>query len=265
MHSHSKRSAFSLVEMLVVIAVIGIIGAFAVPAVKSMLKGSGLNSGANLLSDEIALARQYALSKSRMVEFRIYRFADPEVPGETQASTTSWQFRAFQFFEIADSGDILPAGKYKRLTDNIVMNKGYLGFDISKYKDPTLSSLLAEAIKYPTLSGLRYVASGDSGRDKDPELPRGVGKYYDYVAFRFLPDGSTSLPATGYAGNPSAGFTLPAPNNSTGPLWFITLHHVADKTETTGFSATQKAPPNFVTWMIDPIGGTSKLLRPGLK
>ena len=264
MQTHSKRSAFSLVELLVVIAVIGIIGGFAVPAVKSMLKGSGLNSGANMLLDEVALARQHALSKSRMVEFRIYRFADPEVPGETVASTSSWQFRAFQFFEIADSGDILPAGKYKRIPDNIVMNKGYLT-DIPKYKDPTLSSLIAEAIKYPKSQGLRYVASGDSGRDKDPELPRGVGKYYDYVSFRFMPDGTTSLPLKGNPGNPSEGFALPAPNNSTGPLWFITLHHIADKTETTGFNPTQKAPANFVTWMIDPIGGTSKLLRPGLK
>jgi uncharacterized protein (TIGR02596 family) len=255
MHSLTKRSAFSLVEMLVVIAIIGIIGAFAVPAVKSMLKGSGLNTGANMLSDEVALARQHALTKSRIVEFRFYRFADPETPGETVASPTSWQFRAFQFFEIADTGDILPAGKFKRLPDGIVMNKGYISA-ASSYKDTTLSSLLGDELianaATPARSSCAVLSSKLSA--KDPELPRGVKKNYDYVYFRFMPDGTTSLAPNG------SGTTATA-----GGKWFITLHHIADKTETAGLNASQLAPPNFVTWMIDPVGGTSKLLRRGLK
>lgn len=271
MHSPTKRSAFSLVEMLVVIAIIGIIGAFAVPAVKSMLKGSGLNAGANMLSDEVALARQHALTKSRIVEFRFYRFADPEVPGETVASTTSWQFRAFQFFEIADTGDILPAGKFKRLPDGIVMNKGYAGSNTANYKDVSLSSLLAEAIKWTASKD--YVPSA-SLTAKDPELPRGVKKNYDYVSFRFMPDGTTSLAPTGTANSPTSTIsTLQDPNFPGDPskkitingLWFITLHHIADKTEANILSTKQTTPANFVTWMIDPVSGTSKLLRPGLK
>ena len=247
MHSPTKRSAFSLVEMLIVIAIIGIIGAFAVPAVKSMLKGSGLSTGANMLLDEVTLARQHALTKSRIVEFRFYRFPDPEVPGETVASPTSWNFRAFQFFEIADSGDILPAGKFKRLPDTIVMNKGYISAN-SSYKDTTLSSLLGDE-----LTGGRAILSAKLTAN-DPELPRGVKKNYDYVFFRFMPDGTTSLSPTG-TGTPA----------TAGGKWFITLHHIADKTAANILASSQTPPASFVTWMIDPVAGSSKLLRPGLK
>jgi len=243
MHSR-KCSAFSLVELLVVITIIGIIGSFAVPAVKSMLKGSALNNGANMLMDEIALARQHALTKSRIVEFRFYRFADPEVPGETVATPSTGHFRAFQFFELADSGAILPVGKFKRIPDTIILNSG-LG-DANAYALTTLSSLLGEAVNFNTgyvLSSLLKAA--------DPELPRGVKKKYDYVFFRFMPDGTTSLSATGRDASASEG-----------GKWFITLHSLADLTKV---KTDSPAPPNFITWMIDPVAGTSKLLRPGLK
>ncbi len=237
-----KRSAFSLVELLVVITVIGIIGAFAVPAVRSMLKGSGLSNGANMLMDEVALARQHALTKSRIVEFRIYRFADPEAPGETLATPSTGQFRGFQFFEVSDSGAIMPVGKFKRLPDGIMMNSGVGNFN--SYTTATLSSLLGESIKFNT----NYVLN-TALTEPDPELPRGVKKKYDYVSFRFMPDGTTSLSPTGRAATASEG-----------GKWFITLHHIADISK-----ATTPNQLNFVTWMIDPVGGTSKLLRPGLK
>ena len=76
----------------------------------------------------------------------------------------------------------------------------------------------------------------------DPELPRGVSKNYDYVAFRFLPDGTTNLPPTG-------------------TKWFITVHAANDMSKATG----GQPPPNFFTWMIDPATGASKVLRPGTK
>ena len=245
MHSHSKRSAFSLVELLIVIVIIGIIGTFAVPAVRSMLKGSALTTGANLLLDEVALARQHALTKSRIIEFRFYRFGDPEVPGERVGSSASGQFRAFQFFELTDSGTLMPAGKFKRLPDTIMMNSGMGSFNsYNPPSNPTLSSLLGEAIRFTP-----GIILSSSLADTDPELPRGVKKNYDYVAFRFMPDGTTSLSPTGRLASASEG-----------GKWFITLHQIGDLTK-----ATTPKELNFITWMIDPIGGTSKLLRPGLK
>jgi uncharacterized protein (TIGR02596 family) len=228
--THRTHAAgFSLIELLVVIAIIGIIGTIAVPAVGSLLKGSSLTQAANLLRDQVSLARQHALSKNRVVELRFYRFGDPEQPGEKAEDPSTGFFRGLQFFEIGDGGVPIPVGKVARFPDSMMMHASGGGGSSS------LSTLLETDI------ASRLVTKGALSPN-DPELPRGVKRNYDYVAFRFLPDGSTNLPPTG-------------------TKWFITVHAASDLPKATG----GQPPPNFFTWMIDPVSGTSKVFRPGTK
>jgi uncharacterized protein (TIGR02596 family) len=217
------KSAFSLIELLVVVAIIGIIGGFAVPAVGNLLKGSSMTQAANLIMDQTAAARQYALTRNRSVEVRFYRVADPEQPGETASDPNTGYVRALQYFEMGEGGVPNPIGKVARFPDTIIMNPS-----------PALSSLLN--------------VSGTPSRPtaNDPDLPRGVKKNYQYVSFRFLPDGSTSLAPTG---GPAGG------------KWFITAHLLSDMGKATGGNP----PPNFFTWMIDPVSGAMKVLRPNVK
>jgi uncharacterized protein (TIGR02596 family) len=214
--NHPNRSAFSLLELLVVVAIIGIIGAFAVPAVGNLLKGSAMAQAANLISDQTASARQYALTRNRTVEVRFYTFADPEQPGDTA------QYRALQFLEIGDGGIANPVGKFASFPSTVVMNPS-----------AALSSLLKVSAT-PTSPGVN-----------DPDLPRGVNRNYQYVSFRFLPDGSTNLSATSGPGNGK---------------WFVTAHLLSDLPRATASTP----PPNFFTWMIDPVSGAMKILRPGV-
>ena len=218
--SDRPQSAFSLIELLVVIAIIGIIGAFAVPAAGQLLKGSSLTQAANLLSDQTAAARQQALTRNRSIEVRFFSFTDPEQPGETTP-----YYRALQYFEIADGGIPNPTGRYVRFPNSIIMSS-----------DAALSSVLNDTANHPVTNPSA----------NDPDLPRGVGRSYTYVSFRFQPDGTTTLSATG------------GPSNG---LWFITCHLLNDIGKATGGNP----PPNFFTWMIDPVSGSTKVLRPGVK
>jgi hypothetical protein len=87
--------------------------------------------------------------------------------------------------------------------------------------------------------------------ETNPELPRGVGQKYDFVSFRFNPDGSTDLPPLGTTGKASEG-----------GRWFITVHTAADRART---KSDSEPPPDFFTWMVEPVSGTSKSFRPGVQ
>jgi uncharacterized protein (TIGR02596 family) len=253
MKTNTTRKAFSLVELLIVILIIGIVAGFAVPAVQGMLRGSQLSQASGQLVDAMALARQTALSKNRIIEVRIYRFADKESPGEDPLKPETGHFRGLQTFEISESGVLLPVSKLIRLPDNIIMNPGLPG-------DGMLSTILgddraSEAKNPPSM----IVTKAQLDKRTDPELPRGVGLNYEYVAFRILPDGSTNLPPMG-ASDEDASTTRP----SSGGLWYITIHSIADWPKQVA-NGNVKPPPNYFTWMIDPLTGTSKSFRPGLR
>lgn len=230
-----RCAAFSLIELLIVVAIIGVIAGFGVPALQGVLRGSALTQAAGQITDNLNLARQHAITKNRIVEVRFYRFGDPEVPGEKAGDPTTGQFRALQFFELNDAGIIIPVGKYQRLPDTVIMNPG-----------AKLSSLLGEMTERLVLS-----SSGSFNKSINPELPRGVGQNYDYLWFRFLPDGSTDLPPAGKTGGETAG-----------GKYFITIHAYNDIARTNGNTVP---PPDFFTWQLEPVSGTSKTYKPGLK
>lgn len=184
-----RPSGFSLIELIVVIGIIAIIAVFAVPAASTVIRGSQLTQASQILTDQLNLARQQALTKNRSIEVRFYRFGDAEQPGEEADKPETGKFRAIQLYEVLETGTPVPLGKIQRLPNTVVLNDGKLSTLINT--EDTASS---QAPKKPT--------------ESDPELPRGVKRHYEYSAFRFLPDGSTNLQPT--------------------KNWYTTLHGITD-------------------------------------
>lgn len=231
----APRSGFTLIELLAVVAVIAVVIAFAVPATNQILRGSQLSQGGQLLGDQIAFARQLALTKNRTTEFRFYRFGDPETPGEKYDDPTIGRWRGFQVFELMQNGAAVPATPFQRM--------------------PRMTILDGE--KFSTLLNRDYVGEPRNAEEDStaPELPveingLKVAKKYQFVSFKFLPDGSTNLP-------PKARKSGGGGSNDDSDTWYVTVVSLAD-------AGKELRGINYSTIQIDPFTGSQKVFRPTL-
>jgi len=84
---------FSLVELLVVIAVISILATLSIGGLNNVARSSKLANAAQRVGDQIALARQLAVSRNLPVEVRFYKLPDFDA---TTGGPTLW--RGMQLF-----------------------------------------------------------------------------------------------------------------------------------------------------------------------
>jgi uncharacterized protein (TIGR02596 family) len=112
--SHSRASAFSLIELMIVIALLGLLTVLAVPALNSVMRGSNINLAGQTITDQLALARQDAVTRNRDVQVRFYRM--------TNGSTPGW--RAVQLWRI-DQGPTGPTtnaiGRLVQIPEGIII------------------------------------------------------------------------------------------------------------------------------------------------
>lgn len=194
-----RCSGFSMIELLAVMAVMGLLATFVAPSIQSMVCGTQLTQGAQILTDNLALARQAALARNHTVEVRLFQYGDPGVPGEKADDPDSGKYRALQIIDVS-AGDV-PLTKVIRLPDSIEIDAS-----------STYSSLISSA------------SAGDSaprmstGAAETTAIPR-AGTNYNFIAFKFKPGGSTNLAAAS-----SWFLTLRNIQNEDGPLEnFVTI------------------------------------------
>ena len=185
--SVSRKGAFTLVEMIAVMAIIVVLVGIVVPPVVSSLGGSQLTQATQQVMGQFASARQTALGKNRPVELRLYKYID--------AGSAVAQYRAYQALVFNEDGTYTPSDRVQKLPPTIIISStssltSFIGGTDLNTGD---TSSLAETA--PTTANTL------------PNLPTG----YKYIAFQFRPDGSTSL----------VGYSSADPNNN--KLWYLTL------------------------------------------
>jgi len=64
----TARSAFTLIEMLVVIAIIGVVSTMALTSISGVQRGTAMTTGASALLDYLTIARQTAMTLNQPIE-----------------------------------------------------------------------------------------------------------------------------------------------------------------------------------------------------
>lgn len=143
--------AFSLVELLVVTAIIVVLMAMAVPALNTVLAGSNVARAGQMVDDAFVLARQEAISKNRDVYVRFYKFPD----GVDQ--TDRWQGVQIWSKE-ATAGD-KPLGKFYRFPEGTFLTPGTALSPLLEAATDTGSASLSKygSARY---AGFRFRATG---------------------------------------------------------------------------------------------------------
>jgi len=216
---------FTLLELLLVMAIVVAVMSAAAPAVRGTLDGVSLTGAAETLEGHLSLARQVAMSRNLPVEVRFYQ--------DTSIPSNPWRI----------VGMVIPAISTGQAKDEWVSAPatlpGTVIIDTTEGKD--FSTILTN-----TNAGTPSSATPDpvgpwKSREPDSAVYRVRGK--SYVAFRFQPNGSTNLPASADA--------------SVNQAWSLSLKNLKDRS-TNGLTPAA----NYVAVVVDPLTGRTLSYRP---
>lgn len=159
--SRRPGAGFTLIEMMAVLAIIAVLIAVLVPSMKSFGGARSLENTGQFFMDQWNLARQEAMARQSLVEFRIYQFRDKQSAG------TAPEILGFQYFTVDTDGARRAISKPLYFPEGIVIST-----------DQDLTSVVSLSTSSPLPS--------------DPKIMKADGPYaYRSVVFR--PDGSTDL------------------------------------------------------------------------
>jgi uncharacterized protein (TIGR02596 family) len=223
--SPPRRRGFTLVEVLIVIALIAMLLFLTVPGLKDVISGSKLTAAADQLVGDLNLARQTALKDSVTVEVRFYKYSDPSARNEQR-------FAAYQCFRLVQ--DLNKPSDYtaERIARPI----------FEKVKSIPQGVVLVESEQWSPL-----LTDESLNQESNRERVRGLipgqrDTEAEYRSFVISPEGETSLDRTG------------------AQQWYFTLVNEAEFQKAPNPTALR--PDNFVMLQVDPFTANVRRYQP---
>ena len=107
-----NRAAFTLLELLVVVAIIGILMGLIIPSIGSIMQGTNIEQGARAVFDQISLARQIASTRNCTTELRLIKLAGVSSSG----------YSAMQIWVPGTNATMTPIAKVVNLPQSVVIS-----------------------------------------------------------------------------------------------------------------------------------------------
>lgn len=133
-----SHGAFTLVELLIVVGIIGLLASLAMGGLNNVLRSTKLTTAAQLVADQMNVARQTATARNLPVEVRFYTLPDWD-----RTSGTPTYLRAMQVF--LQDGTTNPVSKPVYLPARIMIST-----NTDSANSPMLSAMVSSNV---TLTG----------------------------------------------------------------------------------------------------------------
>jgi len=162
-----KIAGFTIVELMITIAVAAVMMGFALPAVRQFLQGNRMTSQLNMLSSALATARSSAITQNARV------LICPSSDGSTCTATTTWQNGWIAFIDRNNdfTHSLSTSGCNQDATTDCLL---------SRQQTLTGSNTLTAASGVGDMLGYNGTGTGicDANKDKTPESCVAANTYF---------------------------------------------------------------------------------------
>ncbi|PTY03628.1 hypothetical protein DB346_07090 [Verrucomicrobia bacterium LW23] len=166
-------AGFSLVELLIVLGIVSVLMLIMIPVTNSMVQSYQLSSTSQIIQNQLAQARQMAVTSGSAVQVRLYFLPGAQAP----ATATPSVWRGMQCFV---EGDVTGSGAAAVAPLTPVSMPVYFKSPAIILNNNQRSTILTLTPSAPTAA----------------EMLPPFNQNYSYVSFRFRPTGETDLPET---------------------------------------------------------------------
>ncbi len=220
-----RSRGFTLVEILVVLALLSMLLFMAVPGLKGTTAGSRVAQTADQFVQHMAIARQAAIKENIPVEVRLYKYNQTGVSGGDTPAFSAWQMYRLRQDMNEPVNYSLPS-----ITVPILEKVARVANGVALVESKRWSSLVAD----DDLNRGRQLVRGLVPGVKETDT--------EYVSFIISPDGSTSLDRSG------------------AKQWYVTF--VDDIELKRNSSVEDMKPKDFITIQLDPYTASTRWFRP---